>query len=56
MGVALIRLLPIALAACLLCGCGQMSSEEVRDKDQERIETSKNMPGNDIPLDPADGR
>ncbi|MDQ2986978.1 MAG: hypothetical protein M3R13_09720 [Armatimonadota bacterium] len=56
MGIALTRLLLAALVACALSGCGRMSSEAVREKDQERIETSKNMPGNDIPLDPADGR
>jgi len=42
--------------ALSMVGCGRISDETVRDKDQQRIETSKGMPGNEIPMDPADGR
>lgn len=53
MGSALKYFLPALL---ILVGCGRMSDETVREKDEERIAVSKNMPGNDIPPDPADGR
>lgn len=51
------RIVMVSVAiAFLIAGCGRMSDDTVRDKDQQRIETSKGMPGNDVPLDPADGR
>ncbi len=56
MGSSLIRLLLAVLATAALIGCGRMSAESVRDKDQQRIDTAKGMPGNDIPLGPADMR
>jgi hypothetical protein len=55
MGAALKVVVVLALAA-IITACGRISDDTVRDKDQQRIETSKVMPGNDIPLDPADGR
>ena len=54
MGTPLIRLLVAVIIAATIIGCGKMSAEDVRDKDQQRIETAKGMPGNDIPPDPAD--
>lgn len=56
MGVALTRFLLLLVAALVCCGCGRISDETVRDKDQQRIETSKLMPGNNVPPDPADER
>lgn len=55
MGTTL-KLVVAAVAVLMVLGCGRMSAETVRDKDQQRIETSKRMPGNEIPMDPADGR
>lgn len=52
-----------ACAALLLCllailaGCGKtVTAQEVRDRDGWRREVSKHMPGNDVPIDPADVR
>ncbi len=56
MGTTLVRLLVIMLASGVLSGCGKMSADSVRDKDQQRIDTAKGMPGNDLPPDPADVR
>ena len=56
MGSSLIRFLIAVLVATALIGCGKMSADSVRDKDQQRIDTAKGMPGNDIPPDPADMR
>lgn len=55
MGVTL-RLLALVLLLLAVLGCGRMSDQTVRDKDELRIETSKSMPGNNVPMDPADGR
>jgi hypothetical protein len=42
-------------ALLVIAGCGaDISAETVRDKDKQRTEVSKKMPGNDIPMDPAD--
>jgi len=47
----------LAFAASLLAGCsGDLSAGDVKAMDKKREETAKNMPGNDIPKDPADGR
>ncbi len=56
LGSALVRAAVVVLIAGLLVlGCGnRVTAESVRNKDEQRIETSKNMPGNDVPLDPAD--
>ena len=54
MGTSLIRLLVAAALVAVITGCGKMSAESVRDKDQQRIETARGMPGNDLPPDPAD--
>ncbi|HET6645667.1 MAG TPA: hypothetical protein VFG65_09240 [Fimbriimonadales bacterium] len=49
-----------ALSLCLLAilaGCGKtVTAQEVRDRDGWRREVSKHMPGNDVPIDPADVR
>jgi hypothetical protein len=48
-------LLLVTLLAAIL-GCSQTTSaEEVKDRDNQRKEVSKNMPGSDVPVDPADG-
>lgn len=54
MGVAL-RFLPLAvIAAFLVGGCANhISAQTVREKDNWRRETSKRMPGNNIPMDPS---
>lgn len=56
MGTTLIRLVIAVLVTAVVIGCGRMSAESVRDKDQQRIDTAKGMPGNDLPPDPADMR
>ncbi len=39
----------------ILAGCGpRISSESVREKDALRKETARQMPGEKVPLDPAD--
>lgn len=48
------RLLALALVLLLGIGCAGSQSETVRERDKQRIETSKEMPGNDVPQDPAD--
>ena len=54
MGTSLIRLLIAILVTATIIGCGKMSADSVRDRDRDRVETAKGMPGNDIPPDPAD--
>jgi hypothetical protein len=54
MGAPLIRFILAVLVTAILIGCGRMSADSVRDKDMQRIDTAKGMPGNDIPPDPAD--
>ena len=59
-GVAAVGI-ALRLAACFLLlaalgACGKMSDETVREKDQERIDVSKNMPGSNVAPDPADVR
>lgn len=36
------------------CGVSHVSDETVQEKDKMRKEAAKKMPGNDVPLDPAD--
>lgn len=46
-----------AVAALLLsfaCGCRAGMDETVRERDRQRQETARTMPGNDLPQDPAD--
>lgn len=43
-----------SLGLVLLAGCGTVSADQVRAKDQIRKETAKRMPGEKVPLDPAD--
>lgn len=54
MGAPLVKLVVALVVACLVYGCARMSADDVRDKDRQRIETARGMPGNDIPPDPAD--
>ncbi len=47
----------IILSIGVLCGCassGASNPDDVRARDQQRKDVSKNMPGNEIPKDPAD--
>jgi hypothetical protein len=48
------RFIIAVIIAATIIGCGKMSADSVRDKDSQRVETAKGMPGNDIPPDPAD--
>ncbi|MCW5947061.1 MAG: hypothetical protein KIT74_08520 [Fimbriimonadales bacterium] len=46
-----------AIGAFLLCGCASDTAsnpDTVREKDAMRKDAAKNMPGSDIPKDPAD--
>jgi hypothetical protein len=53
MGFALVLLGVIWIVS--LAGCGpRISSESVRERDALRKETAKQMPGEKVPLDPAD--
>jgi len=54
MGAPLVKFLVAVIIAGTLIGCGKMSAETVRDKDRQRVEAARGMPGNDIPPDPAD--
>ena len=56
MGASLVRSGLFVVALIAIAGCGRMNADAVRDKDQQREDVSKKMPGNDIPPDPADGR
>ena len=51
-----LKLLLALLVIAAIVACGRMSDDTVRDRDKQRIETAKNMPGSDIPMDPADAR
>ncbi|NOG91982.1 MAG: hypothetical protein HND42_01890 [Armatimonadetes bacterium] len=42
------------LALLVLAGCGTVSADQIRAKDELRKETAKKMPGEKVPLDPAD--
>jgi hypothetical protein len=53
MGSSLKLFLAVLIAATII-GCGKMSADSVRDRDGQRVEAAKGMPGNDIPPDPAD--
>jgi uncharacterized lipoprotein len=55
LGTAL-KLVLAVLVIVVVAACGRMSDETVRDRDKQRVETSKSMPGNDLPQDPADAR
>lgn len=48
------RVLCLALVILLAVGCAKSQSEAVRERDQQRVETAKGMPGSEIPKDPAD--
>lgn len=53
MGFALNLLISLVLA--IFAGCGpRISSESVRERDTLRRETARQMPGEKVPLDPAD--
>lgn len=54
MGAPLSKLVLAVIITATIIGCGKMSAQTVRDKDQQRIEAARGMPGNDIPPDPAD--
>ena len=41
MGTPLIRFIFAVLFTAVLIGCGKMSADSVRDKDQQRIETAR---------------
>jgi hypothetical protein len=56
MGVALKKLILLLTLALIVLGCGRMSDDTVRDRDRQRADTAKRMPGNDMPMDPADAR
>jgi PBP1b-binding outer membrane lipoprotein LpoB len=53
----LASLIAFAIFMLLLCGCASDTAsnpETVREKDAMRKDAAKNMPGSDIPKDPAD--
>jgi hypothetical protein len=53
-GSTLVRFVLLFLIVLFVTGCGRMSAETVREKDRQRMEVSGQMPGNDVPPDPAD--
>lgn len=53
----LASLIALAIGAFLLCGCASDTAsnpDTVRERDAMRKDAAKNMPGSDIPKDPAD--
>lgn len=43
-----------SLLALLAAGCRAGTDRTVRDRDRQRQETARTMPGNELPQDPAD--
>jgi hypothetical protein len=58
-GLAVMRitgaLVLLAIVGGVLAGCsGDISASDVKEMDKKREETAKNMPGSNVPKDPAD--